>query len=338
VDAIREGLDEVLRLAAERGASDVHLKVPAPPLARVHGELVRLGDMPRLAPADVEALLAAMLDGPARPAKRRELAARGEVAFSYAHAGLGRFRVSAYRQRGSLTIVLRPVPFEAPRLERLGLPAGLGDLADAPDGLVLVCGPPGSGVTTTLAALVDRMNDGPPRSVVTIEDPVEVLHADRECAIGQREVGVDTGSFAEGLAGVLRHDPDIVVVGALPDLATAELALAAAAGGALVLAAATAAGPGDAVRDIVALAPPPRRARVRGALASVARAVIHQQLVPRADGPGRRAVVEVVWGGRAVHRLAAAEDPYAGPAEPLDEVASVRPAAIAVGSPAATSR
>lgn len=337
MDGTGESLDDLLRLAVERGASDVHLKVPAPPLARVHGELVRLGDLPRLTPADAEALLAAMLDGLPHPAKRRELAARGEVAFSYAHPGLGRFRVSAYRQRGSLAIVLRPVPFEAPRLEPLGLPAELGELTGAPDGLVLVCGPPGSGVTTTVAALVDRVNDGPSRSVITVEDPVEVLHADRECAISQREVGLDTGSFAEGLAGVLRHDPDVVVVGALPDLATTELALAAAAG-ALVVAATTAADPVDAVRRLVSPAPAPRRAQLRGALASAARAVVFQRLVPRADGPGRRALVEVVWGGRAVHRLAAAEAGYAGPAEPLDEVASVRPAAIAAGSPAATSR
>jgi twitching motility protein PilT len=336
VEAIGESLDELLRLAVERGASDVHLKVPSPPLLRVHGELVRLGDRPRVTPADADALLAAMLDGRPHPATRRRLESHGEAAFSYSHAGLGRFRVTAHRQRGSLSLVLRPVPFEAPRIEDLGLPAEVGDLAAIPDGLVVVCGPAGAGVTTTIAALVERMNDGPARSVITFEDPIEVLHADRECAIGQREVGVDTGSFADGLAGVLRHDPDVVVAGALPDLAALEPALDAATGGALVVAAVTAGDAGEAVRRLVSMAPPHRRARVRGALASAARAVLAQRLVRR-EGGGRRPEVEIVWGGTAVHRLAADEG-YAGPPAPFVDDASARPAAIAVGSPAATSR
>ena len=187
---------------------------------------------------------------------------------------------------------------------------------------MIVSGPAGSGVTTTVAALVDRLNDGPPRTVITIEDPIEVLHADRCCAINQREVGLDTASFAEGLARVLRHDPDVVVIGALADLATLEIALDAASNGVLVLAAMGAAEPPEALERLVALHPLHRQAAARAALAGCLRAIACQRLVPREDGAGRRP--EVVL--------------YPAEPAPLREGSGSRPEAIAVGSPTATSR
>ena len=175
-----EILDVLLRRAVERGASDVHLKVPSEPLMRVHGTLERMPGLGRLTPAQAEGYLASMLAGLPHSARQLEFEARGEVDFTTALPGVGRFRVNAYRQRGSITLILRPVPFAVPRLDDLGLPAEVGALACAPDGLVLVGGPAGSGVTTTIAALIDRMNDGPLRAAsITIEDPIEVLHADR---------------------------------------------------------------------------------------------------------------------------------------------------------------
>jgi twitching motility protein PilT len=189
---------------------------------------------------------------------------------------------------------------------------------------VVVCGPAGSGVTSTIAALVDRVNDGPPRSVITVEDPIEVLHADRGCAISQREVGIDTDSTAEALARVLRQDPDVLVIGTLDDGAAAEAALAAAASGVLVIAGMRAGDAAEAAGRLVTLHPPHRQGEARAAVAGALRAVVAQRLVPR-EGGGRRAEVAVTPGAG-----------YAGPA-PL-VVASVRPAAIAVGSPVATSR
>jgi twitching motility protein PilT len=281
-----------------------------------------MDELGEVTPASAEDCLAAMLARLPHSAKALEFERRGEVDFAFGHAGVGRFRVNAYRQRGSITLVLRPVPFAVPRLDELGLPREVGGLVDAPDGLVVVCGPAGSGVTTTVAALVDRLNDGPPRTVITIEDPIEVLHADRGSAINQREVGLDTASFAEGLARVLRHDPDVVVIGALGDLDTLEIALDAAANGVLVIAAVAAAEPAEAVERLVALHPLHRQGAARSALAGCLRAIVRQRLVPREDGAGRRPEVVIYPGGPA----------------PLREGTASRPEAIAVGSPTATSR
>lgn len=322
VNAVTRILDELLPAAVAAGASDVHLKVPSPPLLRVDGALVRMQELGEVTPAMAEDCLAAMLARLPHSAKAMEFERRGEVDFAFAHAGVGRFRVNAYRQRGSVTLVLRPVPFAVPRLEELGLPRGLGALVDAPEGLVVVCGPAGSGVTTTVAALVDRMNDGPARTVITIEDPIEVLHADRRCAINQREVGLDTASFAEGLARVLRHDPDVVVIGALADPDTLAIALDAAANGVLVLAAMGAADAPEAMERLVGMNPLHRQPAARAALSACLRAIVSQRLVPREDGSGRRPEVAI----------------YPGEPAPLREGAVSRPAAIAVGSPAATSR
>jgi twitching motility protein PilT len=302
VAALSTDLDALLRLAVARGASDVHLKVPSAPLLRVDGRLERVNGFARLAPVDTEAALAHMLAAMPHSAKHQEFERRGEVDFAYAHPGLGRFRVNAFRQRGSVSVVLRLVRFGVPTIDDLGLPPELADLAAAEDGLVLVCGPAGAGVTSTLAALVDRINDGPPRSVITVEDPIEILHSDRECAINQREVGLDTGSFGEALARVLRHDPDVVMVGELPDAETVQVALNAADHGVLVLAAMPTGDPRETVDRLVSLFPVHRQGQARAVLGSCLRAIVCQRLVPREDGPGRRPVVEVLRGGPRARR------------------------------------
>jgi twitching motility protein PilT len=338
VDSPAESLEVLLRHAVERRASDVHLKVPSEPLMRVDGRLERIPGPGRLTPAQTEGHLAGMLAALPHSARQLEFEARGEVDFTAALPGIGRFRVNAYRQRGSVTLILRPVPFAVPQLDDLGLPAEVAALAAAPDGLVLVGGPAGSGVTTTIAALIDRMNDGPPRSVITIEDPIEVLHADRACAINQREVGLDTASVADGLGRVLRHDPDVVMVGALDDSRALEVALDAAANGVLVIAAMTTADPSEAVERLIAIAPSPRRRAVRAALAACLRAVVCQRLVAREDGAGRRAEARIVTGEEQVRRLVlAGAAPYVA-APPLEVGAGSAPTAIAVGSATATSR
>jgi twitching motility protein PilT len=211
-------LAEILGQAVARGASDLHLKVPAPPMARVHGRLEPLAGQGPLRRSDTERILAELLTDQRR--KREEFVAEGEVDFSYSRPGVGRFRVNAFRQRGSVTVVLRLVPSSVPRLEDLGLPPVVARLAHEERGIVLVTGTTGSGKSTTLAAMVDRINRGPRKHVVTIEDPIEVLHTDRTSIINQREVGIDTGSFADALRRVMRQDPDVIVIGEIRDLVT----------------------------------------------------------------------------------------------------------------------
>ena len=299
-------LEDVLQAAATRGASEVHLKVPSPPLLRVHGRLERLTSFAGLRPAETEEVLGDLLASLPHSAKQHEFDRTGEVAFAYAHPELGRFRISAYRQRGSVSIVVRLVPFGVPRFDELGLPAGARSLVAHGDGLVLVTGGVKSGVTSTLAALVDVMNDTSERSIVTIEDPIELLHSDRRCSINQREVGLDTPSVAEALARVLGHDPDVVMVGTLPDLASTEAAIGLADAGILVLAAITSQGAGDAVERIVRRHPESRQGHARATLASSLRGVVAQQLVPSADGTdGRQLVVELMLGTPTVRRAIA---------------------------------
>lgn len=290
-------LAQILALALARDASDVHLKPGSPPLLRVHGRLERVSHVAPLSHEATEAFLAEMLSRLPTTMKQDEFDRMGEVDFAHADDALGRFRATAYRQRGMVSLVARPVPDGAPAIETLNLPDAVGRLADETHGLVLVAGPVGSGVTTTLAALVDAVNRRHERNIVTIEDPIEVLHSDVRSAINQREVGLDTPSVAEALARVPRHDADVVMVGQLPDAAAVEGALAAADGGALVLASVRSSDAGDAVGRLVDMFPVTRQEGVRIALASSLRALVVQHLLPRADGAGRVPAVGVLLGG-----------------------------------------
>jgi twitching motility protein PilT len=281
-------LEKLLRLAVEERASDVHLKVGARPHVRVDGAL-REAPLEVVEPEDTEQAAARVL-GTDLEAVR----AGAEADAVYSLQGLGRFRVSAFRQQGRIALVLRRIVPGVPSVDALGLPPAASQLADAPSGLVLITGLAGSGRTSTLASMVDRVNEQRACHVVTIEHPVEVVHADKRSVVDQREVGVDTRSFHTALAAVAHQDPDVVVVGALPDADAALAALEIADAGRLVLAVSQAVGSIDAVTRLVDRFSPAQRAPVRSLLARTLQGVLCQRLLPRAGGRGRVPAVEVL--------------------------------------------
>jgi twitching motility protein PilT len=300
-------LPALLAHLVDVGASDLHLKVPAPPVVRVHGRLRSVPDQPAVTRGDTERILDDLLDGQAR--KKAEFDASGEVDFSYSCAGVGRFRVSAFRQRGSISLVMRAVPSSVPALEDLGLPEIVARLADEERGIVLVTGATGCGKSTTLAAMIDRINRVSSKHVVTVEDPIEVLHSDRRSIINQREVGTDTGTFADALRRVLRQDPDVIMIGEIRDLATVETALNAAETGHLVLSTMHTVDATETVNRTVGFFPEHQQRQIRAMLAATLRGVISQRLVQRADGMGRVAAVEVlVTTGRAQEMILNSEE------------------------------
>ena len=282
-------LDGLLRFAVEHGASDVHVKVGSRPRLRVDGRL-REAPFDTVEPADTERVAAAVI-----PRSRAEtFAADHECDFTYGIPGLGRFRVSAFRQRGSVGFVLRRVPTGIPTFEALGLPEAVGTLASAQHGLVLVTGLAGSGKTATLAAMVDHVNTHREGHIVTIEDPVEVLHADKRSIVIQREVGSDTPSALSGLEHALRQDPDVIVLGELRGTDAAWALLQAAEIGHLVFAAMSTVSAIDTVDRFVELFPPHRQRQARASLAATLRGIISQRLLPRAGGRGRVPATEVL--------------------------------------------
>lgn len=291
-------LEELLRRAVTVGASDLHLTAGAPPTARIDGRLQPLAEE-RLPAAAVEAAFRA-LGGEERA---RELAAAGQVAFSHGLPGAGRFRVHAFRQRGAVALAIRVIPGEVPSLAELGLPAVLGELALRPAGLLLVAGTPGSGKSTTLAALVRHVNEHRPAHVITLEHPIEYLHAHQRSLVHQREVGQDAPDFAGALRAALRQDPDVIVLDQVPDPETAAAALLAAESGRLVLAAVHAPSVPLAVERVVEAFPPHHQPQARAQLAAVLQGAAAQQLVPRADRPGRVAAVELLVATPAARNL-----------------------------------
>jgi twitching motility protein PilT len=282
-------LDRLLRLAVDERASDVHIKVGARPFLRVDG-ILRETQLEVVEAPDTESVLTRVLTAARADAFR----VTSDADVVYGTPGLGRFRVSAFRQRGQVGLVLRRIVPGVPGLDALGLPGAATDLASAPSGLVLVTGLAGSGRTTTLAAMVDHVNEHGARHIVTVEDPVEVVHADKQSIVNQREVGTDTPSYRDALEHVLRRDPDVVATGALPDPESALCALEVADAGGLVFAVGLAAGAVDAVTRFVGLFPPERQPTVRALLARTLRGVLCQRLVPRAGGRGRVPAVEVL--------------------------------------------
>jgi twitching motility protein PilT len=285
-------LADLLRLAVERGASDLHLKVPSPPMVRVHGHLEPLADAPPLHPETTERYVAELLDE--HPGGREAFALEGEFDFSFARPGVGRFRVNAFRQRRAASIVLRVVPTAVPRLADLGLPEAVDRIAAEERGVVMVTGTTGSGKSTTLAAILDAINRREAKHIVTIEDPIEILHPDRRSIVSQREVGADTGSFSDALRRVMRQDPDVLMIGEIRDPATADTALNAAETGHLVLASMHTLDAAETVNRLIGFFPLHEQQQVRTMLAGTLRAVVSQRLVPRADGAGRVAAAEVL--------------------------------------------
>ena len=296
--AAEQSLGALLAAAAQRGASDVHLKASARPIARVNGRLEQIPGSAPLNPRDTERFAGELLAD--FPAKAAELAESGEVDVSHQRAGVGRFRVSIFRQRGHMSIVLRIVPTRVMTLEELQLPPAVAQLAREERGIVLVTGTTGSGKSTTLAAMIDQTNRTAHKHVVTIEDPIEVLHQDRLSIINQREVGLDTGSFAGALRRVLRQDPDVIMIGEIRDLVTMETALSAAETGHLVLSTMHTLDATETVNRAIGLFPLHQQGPVRAMLAGTLKGVVSQRLVPTRDGRGRVAACEVlVTTGRA---------------------------------------
>jgi twitching motility protein PilT len=291
-------LTALLETLAESDGSDLHLKAGSPPIIRVDGVLRRLEGRP-LTREDTEMVAHAIM-----PADlRADLEKQNESDFAHSITGLGRFRVNVFRQRGSISLVLRRVRIGSATFEELGLPEVIRDLADSPRGLVLVTGPTGSGKTTTLAAMIDRINSTRPCHILTIEDPIEVLHRDQMASINQREIGVDTDNYVTAMRAAMREDPDVIFVGEMRDSETVAAALAASETGHLVMSTLHTTDAVETVNRVVDFFPPFQQHQVRVSLASSLRGVICQRLVPRVNG-GRIPTLEVmVNNGRIVDRI-----------------------------------
>src|SRR5919206_4176348 len=282
-------LNAVLRRAVEQGASDIHLKVGQIPVMRRDGQLTAIDDHPPLSDDDLEAALGVVTDG--TPKKRESFYDTGELDLAYTSEDLPRFRVNAFRQRGSISFAFRAIPRKVPTFDDLGLPAGVRRMAEEHRGLVLVTGATGSGKTTTLGAIIDHINRTRRQHIVTVEDPIEILHEDHNCIVNQREVGIDTADFLQALRRALRQDPDVILIGELRDAETAETALKAAESGHLVFSTMHTIDAAETLGRMVEFFPAVKQQQIRSILAGVLRGVVSQRLLPRVDG-GRVAAVE----------------------------------------------
>jgi len=282
-------INDLLKLAVERGASDLHLKAGCQPMLRLHGNLIATSET-RLDRADTEAFAAATLT----PALRDRFQEAQEVDLAYSVPGLGRFRCNVFQQRGTIGLVFRVIPTKINTIDELALPPVLNSIAEQERGLVLVTGTTGSGKSTTLAAMIDYINMTRSAHVMTVEDPIEFLHRDKSSIVNQREVSVDTKSFAHALRSALRQDPDVILVGEMRDLETVDTGLLAAETGHLVFSTLHTLDATETINRIISVFPPHQQRQVRLQLASVLKAVISQRLVPRADGQGRCPAVEIL--------------------------------------------
>jgi twitching motility protein PilT len=289
VSSVRS-IDELLEAMVSLGASDLHITAGTPPAVRVHGELHRLEGVPVLSPEMTQELLYRVLS----TEQQKQLEIKRQIDTSHSMPGLARFRLNVYFQRGALGAAFRVIPEELRTLGELGLPVSLADLAMQPRGLVLVTGPTGSGKSTTLAAMIDQINDSRARHIVTLEDPIEYLHRDKLSIINQREVGQDTESFARAMRRVLRQDPDVILVGEMRDEETVRTALSAAETGHLVLSTLHTMDATETVNRIIDFFPPHLQQQARVMLAATLRGVVGQRLVQRVGGQGRVAICEVL--------------------------------------------
>jgi len=282
---------DLLAKMVGRGASDVHLQAGAPPHVRIDGELLPWEDSPDLTPAQTEQIAMAMMTEGQRDAFRH----RHELDFAFTIPEVARFRCNAYRQRGSVGVVMRVIGDAIPGFDALGLPGQVvSEFAEQPRGLVLVTGPTGSGKTTTLAAMVDHINRRYSRNVITVEDPIEILHRNQKCLVVQREVGLDTADFVDALKYAMRQDPDVIMIGEMRDKATVEAAITAAQTGHLVLSTLHTLDAVRTINRIIDFFQPHERDQIRTMLAESLLGILSQRLLPRADGPGRVLTSEVL--------------------------------------------
>src|SRR5881392_511739 len=283
-------IDDLLRIAMERRASDLHLKVGNYPHLRIDGELFPLTDQPRVSAEDMLTMAFSMMSA----RQKQKFKETTELDMAYGVAGLGRFRVNVFQQRGNVGLVLRVIPTKIRSLDELYLPGVIEKVCDEARGLVLVTGVTGSGKSTTLAAMIDRINSLRPEHIITIEDPIEFLHRDKKGFVNQREVEVDTPSFASALRASLRQDPDVILVGEMRDLETIATALHAAETGHLVFSTLHTLDAVETINRIISVFPPPEQKQIRMQLAATLRSVVSQRLVRRADNQGRVPAVEVL--------------------------------------------
>lgn len=291
-------IEQLLHTAKQMYASDVHITVGLPPRVRVHGELKNL-DFPKLLPDDTEKLVLSMMDDKHIAVFKQ----KGEVDFAFSIQSIGRFRVNVFRQRGSISCAMRVVETEIPKPERLGIPDSVVDLYTKKRGLVLVTGPTGSGKSTTLASIIDRINDNRNAHVITLEDPIEYLHQHRASMINQREIGMDTHSYGNALRAALREDPDVILVGEMRDLETISIAITAAETGHLVFSTLHTIGAASTIDRIIDVFPPHQQQQVRIQLSMVLEAVVSQQLIPTVGKNERVAAFEVMHANTAIKNL-----------------------------------
>jgi len=283
-------LNEILTIAYKAKGSDIHIKTGLPPIVRIDGRLHPIPNAARLTPEFVSETAQAIMND----RQRRIFEENYEVDLAYAVPGLGRFRVSIYRQRGTVAMVFRTIAIIIPTLEGLNLPPVIQKLCREERGLILVTGTTGSGKSSTLAAMIDTINSQRTCNIITIEDPVEFLHRDNKSIISQREVGTDTPTFTSALKGALRQDPDVILVGEMRDYETIETAMTAAETGHLVMSTLHTMDAAETINRIIGVFPPYHQRQVRIQLAGIIKGVVSQRLVPKADGKGRVPAVEVM--------------------------------------------
>jgi twitching motility protein PilT len=283
-------INDLLKIAVERKASDLHLKVGSHPIIRVDGDLLQLGELKRLLQEDTIAMAFSIMNARQKQRFKEEL----EIDIAYSVPGLGRFRCNIFQQRGTVGLVLRVIPARIKTNRELMLPTVLDEIAEERRGLVLCTGTTGSGKSTTLAAMIDYINAGRSEHIVTIEDPIEFLHRDKKSIVNQREIDVDTRSFAYALRSAMRQDPDVILVGEMRDYETIETALLAAETGHLVFSTLHTLDATETVNRIISVFPPHHQKQIRIQLGQVLKAVVSLRLVPRADGMGRVPAAEVM--------------------------------------------
>jgi twitching motility protein PilT len=282
-------IDGLLKLMTERGSSDLHIKVGSPPAVRLNGKLILLSEVSPLTSDQTKVLAVGMMD----ERQKQSFENHREIDFAYSLQGVGRFRVNVFHQRGSIGMTLRRVATERASIEDLGLPPVIRRLADEPRGLILVTGTAGSGKTTTLAAMIDHINNTREGHIVTVEDPIEVLHQDVKCIINQREIGIDTESYADALRHVVRQDPDVVLIGEMRDHETVSAALTAAEIGNLVLSTLHTIDATETINRIIDFFPPYQQKQVRLMLAATLKGIVSLRLIPSMQG-GLVPAVEVL--------------------------------------------